>query len=362
MPGYDPPSLVEISKDLRAALKAALPTTQPGLWPNNIAVVIKSLTPAFRSLHQKLRTLSLDRHITTCSTEALDRYGSQWGVTREEATVASGIIEAVTDIGAVIPAGTRLVRSDDVVFVTMTDVTAIDTTTELTVEADEPGKAGNTLDGVTLQLETSIPGVSTLTVNDDGLSGGAEAESDASLRARLLQRLRNPAHGGSPSEYQAWGKQLAGVTRVFVQRATPSPGSVTIPFMMDNTYTDGIPQGNDVSNMQDLLDSVAPSNAQVIAVAPQAKVVNITISSLRPNNNQMKIKIQRELAAQFQRKAEPASAAANFVFRRHWIEEAIGAAVGHVSHSLDAPAANITCVVSSDGQPEIATLGTITWA
>lgn len=358
---YEPQSLADISKDLRASLKSQLPTTQPGLWPNNISVVLKSLVPAFRAFQQKQRQLSRDRHITTCSVEALEAYGSQWGITREEPAVASGIVEAVTVISTVIPAGTRLVRADDIVFVTMTDVTATETTTELTVEADLPGKDGNTLDGVTLELETAITGVGTITVSDDGLTGGSNGESDSSLRARILQRLRNPAHGGSPPEYQFWSKQLAGITRVFVQRATPAPGSVTVAFMMDNTYPDGIPQGNDVSNLQDLLDSLAPSNANVIVIAPQARVVDITISDLRPNNNRMKIKIQRELEAQFQRKAEPASTAADFVFHRHWIEEAIGAAAGHISHSLDSPG-NITCTISSDGQPEIAVLGTITWA
>ena len=45
-----------------------------------------------------------------------------------------------------------------------------------------------------------------------------------------------------PPEYVEWAQTKNGVTRVFVQRATPVPGAVTVYFMMDN-IGDGHPVG-----------------------------------------------------------------------------------------------------------------------
>lgn len=358
---YEAPSFAEISRAIRASIKAELPQTEPAIYPNNLYVVCKALVPMFRGLFQRLVWLSKQAHVSTADREALEGFGADRGITPNPATLASGTVTAVTTIGTEIPAGTRLLRADDAVFLTLADVTATEATTTLEVAAEEVGKAGNTAADVTLTIETPIAGVGAVTVDADGLAGGANLENTASFRARILNRLRNPPHGGSPSEYQEWALQKPGVTDVFVRRATPAAGYVTIVFLMYDVYEDGIPLQIDIDDLKTRLEELAPSNAAIVTQAPVAVPINVTIADLVPDNETVQEAILDELKSMFRRRSEPGSAAAPFAFSRSWIDEAISAAQGETSHRLTAPADDVTLTEVSNGTPELATLGTVSF-
>ncbi len=358
----------DISRSIRAEFRAALPGTDPAIWPNNLYVVSKVFAALVHGVELRLEQLEKAAHASLADKDALERHAQDRGVVRAASLRSAGTVTAtISKNNILIPAGTRLKRSDGLVFVTLNDVEPEDdvTTATLSVEAELTGKKYNTESGATLTLETDINGVDAIAVDTTGIRGGTDQENDASLRARLLLKMRNPPHGGSPAEYKDWCFELAGVTRVFVRRATPQPGSVTIIFMMDDIYSDGIPLSADVTALEAILAERAPADADVNVVAPIASPVNISIASLEVDSPAVRSAITKEIKQMFRRRSEPGSASSDpgpFTFSKSWISEAISIAVGENRHVLVAPADDIAIGEHASGVPLIATVGTITFA
>lgn len=354
---YEAPSLESLSQAWRAAFQAEVPGSDPWVFPNTFYVLSKVLAARDRMVYQRLALLHRQARVVTADGGYLDLHGADRGMTRRAALYAAGSATFTTDLVNMVPAGTRLVRGDGKVFITDHDVTPVVSPSQVSVRADETGIKGNTLPGATLTLETPIAGVGDFTVSSGGLVGGVDSETDASFRQRILDVLRNPPHGGSPGEFKTWALSVAGVTRVFVQRATPEPGSVTVLVMMDDSiYSDGIPAAADIDRVKDYLRTVAPSAANLVVDGPVAVPVDVTLSALSPNTPAVREAIVLELRAMFRRRAEPGTATADFTFSKSWVSEAISLAAGEASHTLTSPASDTAC-----GDGEIAVLGTVTF-
>lgn len=353
---WEPPSATEISQSLRAAIRAELPAADPWIFPSNLYVVTKVLAQALRALYLRLAWLRRQAHVSTAEAEALEMHGADIGISRLDETYAAGLLTVAATIGTTIPIGTRFLRGDGAVFAATAAVTATAASMTVPVRADVAGKAGNTEPAAPISLETPIDGVDSVEVGAAGLTGGADRENDVSLRSRILDRRRNPPHGGSLAEYVGWARRLPGVTRVYVQRATPAPGSVTVLFMMDDTYAGGVPLAGDVTAMAALLDQLAPQSAAIVVTAPTPVTVDVTIADLDPATEAIEGAVTAELAAMFRRRAEPGTEATDFVFSRSWIGEAVSMATGENRHRLVDPADDIVC-----GENEVAVLGTVTF-
>jgi len=95
------------------------------------------------------------------------------------------------------------------------------------------GAATNLDAGEQLSLQSPIVNVDdSLTVDFGAVGGGTDQESDASLRLRMLDRIQNPVAHFNESDIIDKAKEVAGVTRVFVQKAgtvigTSSVSSIT---------------------------------------------------------------------------------------------------------------------------------------
>lgn len=356
---YKAPSAADIFQSLRQEVRAELPGADPFIWPNNLYVVTKMIAQGLRGLYLRLEWLHRQAFASTAEAAYLDAIAADAGLARLPAGIALGYATATASAGTMIPNGTRFLRGDGAVFVGVGDSSGVSSSGDLlvTLWALEAGKAGNTDAGTALALETPIAGVSAVAVATGGLTGGTEEENDQSFRARILHRKKNPPHGGSPAEYVQWAMTMAGVTRVFVRRATPEPGSVTVYFMMDEAYANGIPGGGHVAALQSVLETTAPASANVIAAAPAAVAVDVTVTGLVPDTAAVREAVRNEIAAQFRRRSAPGTAAADFVFSRSWIWEAVAMAAGEYRHSVTAPASDVAC-----GDGEIAVPGTITFA
>lgn len=350
------PDAASISRSLRDAVRAELPAADAFVWPSNLAVTLKVFAQALRGLYLRLEWLRRQKFVTTADTEALEQHGADIGIARLPASLAAGSVTATTVAGTVIPNGRRMVRADGVVYVSTATVTATGTSTTIPVRALEAGKAGNLVSGTALTLESPLTGVTMIVVGSAGLTGGADEENDASLRERILHAKRNVPHGGSPAEYVRWARLMPGVTRVYVKRATPAAGSVTVLFMMDDTYANGIPASGDVVTMAALLQANAPSNAAIVVTAPTAKAINVTVNGLVPNDAATRDAVRTEILAMFRRRAEPGTAAADFTFSKSWIAEAVSMAAGEDRHRLTAPSDDVAC-----GDGEVAVLGTLSF-
>jgi uncharacterized phage protein gp47/JayE len=355
---YTPPTVSQILNDLRQSVKAELPATDPWITYNNLVPFLKAIAQGLRAAYLRLGFIHQQAFVSSARGEYLDYHGIQTGgLARDPAQYAQGIVVATGILGSVIPDGTLLARSDGIMFSTIGTVTLITTTANLYTKANEAGELGNTDDSTVLSPQVTVPGVSSFIVDADGLIGGKEEESDDSFRQRILFLKQNPPHGGSPTEYFQWCQTKSGVTRVFVQRATPGPGSVTVYFMMDGIGT-GIPNTADVMDLQGILDQLAPADANVIAAAPSTQVVNVTVTGLVPDSADIRNKVVDELKDMFVRRGEPASVISSFTFAKAWLDEAISMVPKWRRHVVTVPAADV--VVTTPGA--IPVLGTVTFA
>ncbi|HCR6827880.1 TPA: baseplate J/gp47 family protein, partial [Shigella sonnei] len=95
-----------------------------------------------------------------CDEDWLYRHARIKRCPRKEAVAARGFVRWDGVEGTpVLPAGTQIQRDNQVTFTTTATVTAADGLLRVPVVADEPGSAGNTDDGIAMQLGTPVSGL-----------------------------------------------------------------------------------------------------------------------------------------------------------------------------------------------------------
>ena len=148
------------------------------------------------------------------------------------------------------------------------------------------GDENNLLSGEELTFATPLAGIdNTVFVQFDGISGGFDIESDEDLRSRILEAYQNPIALFNVAQIVAQARLVSGVTRVFVEEATPDAGQVTIFFTRDNDV-DIIPSAGEVTTVKNKILEIKPAHMDdddVIVSAPTAITVNFEFSFLAPN-------------------------------------------------------------------------------
>lgn len=348
---FQRPELTELIERAAADIEAGLPGTDARLRRSNLAVLGRMHAAGVHGLYGYLAWLAEQLMPDTAETVFLDRYAGIWGVLRLPAAYAVGPVAVTGTTGATVPAGTTLQRSDGAQFVATADATLVSGAAEVPVAAVEAGAAGNALSGTQMSFVTPVPGVSTAAlVAAPGLTQGADAESDAALRVRLLARIQQPPMGGSASDYVAWALQVPGVTRAWVYPLENGVGTVVVRFVRDNDL-DFIPDSGAVTAVQDYIDERRPVTAQVTVEAPVAVPMALTIA-LTPDTTAVRNAVTAELQDLLRRDAKPGG---TILISR--IREAISVSAGETNHVLSAPTGD---VLHDPG--EMPTLGTITWA
>lgn len=350
---YQPPTLAQCVEKSRQDFEANLPGSNAWLYPNNVAVSAKVFGGLIWGGYRFLSWILQQVLVSTSSREYLYLHGAELGVVPIIATNSKGLIEVTGTVGLTVPTGTEFTRQDGLVITTTADglippggVVNVPGETALT------GALTNTLEGT--PLSTALAGV--LSATSLGIVGGTDAEGVEAYRQRVLYKKRHPPSVGTPSDYVRWCMDYPGVTRVFVTRANFGPGTVGIMFMMDATYSNGIPTLADANALRAYLEDIAPADATIRVQTPVPHPVPINLATLRPYTAQVRQAIADELTGMFQRRgvADPINITS---FSRSWIGEAISRATGEDAHILISPASDI---ILNPG--EIAVVGTITYA
>lgn len=189
-----------------------------------------------------------------------------------------------------------------------TSATVSATTASVPVESEDFGAIVNIDAGTVLKLQSPIVGVDdSLTVDFGGVQGAADIETEEGLRSRLLDRIQNPVAHFNVAAITEKAKEIAGVTRVFVQEVTPAVGQVTVYFMRDNDPSP-IPAGSEVALVKAAILTIKPANtddADVIVAAPTGISVNFTFSAITPNTSTMQTAINANLRQFFDEGTEP---------------------------------------------------------
>lgn len=289
----------------------------------------------------------------TCDGAELERRASIRGVYRKPPSYASGNV-TFTGTATTLPAGTRVRRTDGVEYSTLADVAFASGTATAQVQAITAAAAGNAAAATPLVMTSPVSGVSSAAVvAAGGLTGGADQESDDALRSRLLLSMRTPAHGGAPADYVLWALAVPGVTRAWCQRASPSPGDVSVTFVVDGNPGSIVPSPTKVAEVQAYIedDTRAPATANVIVYAPGVTAIDVDVT-LTPDTQAVRDAVTASLQELFVREAAPGQT----VYVSH-IREAISVAAGEVDHVLNDPTSDATMPSGT-----IAQLGTVTFS
>jgi uncharacterized phage protein gp47/JayE len=198
------------------------------------------------------------------------------------------------------------------------------------IRALDPGSVGNLPTGSTLAITPAIPGVVTqVTVVD--LTGGTDTETDDELRARILQRIRNPPMGGDLADYVAWALAVPGVTRAWAG-VEQGIGTMTVRFMMDDLRADndGFPEPEDIAAVGAYIDKMRPVTVkECFTCAPIKQFIDVQITNLVPDTDECKAEIEQQLRDMLFKVAAPGQT----IFAS-WINYAIMSAPSVVSHRL----------------------------
>lgn len=287
----------------------------------------------------------------TADTENLERHASLYKIERKPAVASTGPVLFTGAALSVVPAGTRLRRSDGALFQTTTGATLDVAGATAQVVALAPGVAGNSPTGTRLALLSPISGVaSPATVQTPGLDDGLEAESDAELLERLLVRTRNPPGGGSAADYKRWALEVPGATRAWVQPRRFGPGTVGVAFAADDDPGGPIPSAGQVDAVQTHIDELRPVTAEVFVYAPAPLELDPEIE-ITPDTAEVRADVEASIADLLRREGQPGGV----VLLSH-LRQAIGSAAGVTDYVLSSPVADV--VVPAGGLPVV---GTITW-
>ena len=342
---FERPALKDLVERISSDAESRL--SVPQLRRSNAKVYSRVLAGASHGLHGHIEWLAKQLFVDTADSDFLDRWASIYAIQRKKATKASGSV-AITFASEIvpIPVGSLMQTDDGVQFETIDGVTR---DKKVRVRALLTGETGNVVKGDVLTLSNPIAGVmSEVTV--EGISGGANAEDDESLRTRLLFRMQEQPHGGAKSDYVAWALEVPGVTRAWCYPNEGGVGKVTVRFVCDD-LENIVPTPEMVEKVDSHIEEKRPVTADVTIKAPTLKPVAITIESLSPDTTAVREAVKKELQDLFIRESEPGKT----VLVSH-IRAAISYAIGEEDHQLVAPLDNPEATAN-----ELLTLGDITW-
>jgi uncharacterized phage protein gp47/JayE len=346
---FNRPTLAEIFARVKVDIEDGLGVVGALLRRAVATVLGKALSGAAHLLYGNQLWISRQVFPDTADDDNLRRWASIWNIQQVPAAFATGTVTATGSNGIVIPSGTILTRSDGKEYATTADATISSGTATVSVQASVAEEAGNADVATVLTFQSPIVGINSTTAVVS-LSGGADIETIDALRARLLARISEPPLGGVAADYEAWGKQVSGVTRVWVKPLYNGAGTVGIFFVRDNE-SPIFPDTGEVSAVQTYIDTKRPIPAIVNVYAPTGDTMNFNIS-LTPATTEVKAAVTSELQDLILREGQPGGT----ILLSH-IQESISTAAGETDHVLNSPTGNF---VSTAGK--IPVFGTITWS
>lgn len=361
------PTLTTLKQQVSQDIAASVPGADPLLRFSNLGILGRVFANLTNLLYGYLDWIGKEAVPFTATDEFLEGWAGLKGVVRKSATQASGQVTFTGVSGTVIPNGTAIVRGDGAGYTTTGgDVTVSGGgTAVVTITASLPGSAGNANSGTVMTLGTAIAGVQASGSATTAITGGADVETDASLRSRMLTQYAAPPQGGASTDYISWALQVSGVTRAWCKPNGMGAGTVIVYTMFDNTESafNGFPQGTNGVATNETRDSAAtgdllavanyifplqPVTALVYSVAPTASPQNFTISGVASG---LRSSVSAAIANVFVQQGSPGG-----TVPLSYIESAISAISGIGFFVITSPTTNITTAAGA-----LPTVGTITW-
>jgi uncharacterized phage protein gp47/JayE len=352
---WQTPTLDELVSGTIRDINAEMPGADAALARNNLNPVAKVLAGGLHSINLFAAWAADQRFVLTCSAEFLDRHGAEMkpAVPRKGASSAAGAVTMSATSAVTLATGAILQRSDGEQFrVDAGAVAGSGASVTINVTAVKAGAASATLAAAPLTISSGLTGTATFAVGSGGLGGAADAESDASYRARLLFAKAFPEHAGAPADWLRYTLAVPGVTRAYIDPLAAGRGTVVVYPFFDLTRPNGIGLESDRLAVASALAVARPGAGLPVVRLPVAVAIAVTLSGVLPATPEVQSAIAGEIAATFARNSRPAGLSATHPsmpflatpasFSRSWIWQAAANASGEERHSVTLPAADVT--------------------
>lgn len=359
---FDRPTLQEIDDRIQSDIGARIEDSATFLRRSVLKVMSRVYSGAIHLQYGYMQYMKDQLFLLTADSEFLEKIGTEYGIPRTDGTKATGSGTASGTNGTSIPAGTRLQSDSDNIYIVDTAATISGGVATVDVTAEESGDDSNEAAGTILSFVSPIIGVdSTITIDSSGITGGLDIEGDEAYRSRLLTRKRQPPHGGAEFDYEAWAKEVSGVTRAWTIPLYQGVGTLGFAFVRDDD-DDLIPSAAEVAAVRSyILSHSDPLTNVTVGIPVTAEpgffmisltklAINMTIA-IDPNTAAVQASVLSRLNDAIRTYGGPGE---NVALSQ--LYEAVGSAVGEIKHRIISP---ITDTVASTSQVQV--LGDVTF-
>ncbi|WP_168120958.1 baseplate J/gp47 family protein [Paenibacillus sp. HB172176] len=234
------------------------------------SVIYDACAPAAAELAQLYITLDAQLTLafgTTSSGDYLDLRTNDYGISRQPAAPAQrkGLFYGNDNTPLDVPIGSRY-SAEDLNYAVVEKLTD----GEFLLQCETAGTAGNRYFGAILPIDY-VAGLVRAEVADV-LVPGEDTESDDSLRARYLHRVRNPSSGGNAADYRDWAMSVAGVGGAKVYPLWSGPGTVKVVIVDSDKEPASATLVTETANY---METVRPIGAEVTVVSATAASINV---------------------------------------------------------------------------------------
>ena len=259
----------------------------------------------------------------TATDEFLEAWAALIGIYRKDATSATGTAQFSGAPNVVLPIDTPLLRQDATPYITTSAATtdAVTGIALVPIVATVAGAYTNADDGTPISISAPVGGINSQGVMVGPATGGADQETDAALRSRMLAKYAAPPQGGSAADYIEWALEVPGCTRAWVLGSGYGPGSVVVYPMFDDAQAahGGFPQGTDGCASEETrgptasgdqlavaeqIYPVQPVTTLVYVSAPVPAPIDVTLVDLEPGDTDTQAAIIASLQDMFLVRAE----------------------------------------------------------
>lgn len=350
--GYVTPTLPELIASVGSDIETNLPGATTKIERTPLYALAMANAGLAYGLYDFGQWVLKQTNVLTCEGDTLDKWGAIWGVTRKQASGASGFATFTGTSGTVIPTGTRISTFDGKTYVTRINGTILGGTVNIAVKSDKIGSQYNAPAGTVLSLVNPTLGINSDAISLD-ISGAVDIEADEPYRNRILDRISGGSNGANAGYYVQKTLEVPGVTRAWVTSGELGSQSVNVRFMMDDLYSDGIPLSSNITTVNNYLQPLKALNTYLTVSAPAIFPANLNFLSITPDTPAIRSAVDAELRVLFKTVAAPGQT----VYLTQIIN-AIFLADGVVNFQLDPSRSMSDIVVSPD---MIVTLGVTLW-
>jgi uncharacterized phage protein gp47/JayE len=280
------PTSAEIRARIIADIETEIGQTSPSLPKSWNSVIAGAVAGVIVLLYQSALWVYRQIFPETADYAALVLLGKLVNIYPVRANQAVITANVYGTTGESVVSGTTLYKSDTgaVYLVTTGGVIGSGGYVECTLTCQTYGDIGNIEDGATLSIVTPDIALTGSAIVTGTTTDGADDETEASFRARVIARYKKRFTGGSPADYELWG--LEAPHFIWVSPVSGNePGTVWVYGEVDN-QTDGIPDTAQLATLKDCLtydpetglETRRPIGAEITCYPISRKTFSFSIS------------------------------------------------------------------------------------